>query len=92
MLIQVIKSSGKLMPFEAKKIKHSITRAAVDAKLTPEEINKVVSEVSNVVVRKVETKNKINSSEIKDLILSELDVLAPAVSVEWRKFVDAKKK
>ncbi|MBK5215513.1 MAG: hypothetical protein JJE53_01750 [Candidatus Pacebacteria bacterium] len=89
--MQVIKSNGSKAPFDVKKIVRSITRAAQDAKLAPEEINKVVNEVSNKVIDFIEEKDKIPSSEIRDLILSELDHVSPSVSFEWRKFMDAKK-
>ena len=71
---QVIKSTGKKMPFDAKKIIRAITRSAQDAKLTAEEINKVVNQVSSVVFEFADTfEDKIKSSEIRDKILSELD-------------------
>lgn len=92
MSTQVIKSNGEAVPFNAKSISWSITRAAKDAKLTPEEINKVVNEVSNIVISFAETKDEILSSDIRDRILSELDLLEPKVSAEWRKFMNAKKK
>ena len=89
---QVIKSDGKKMPFDAKKIVRSITRAAQDAKLTPEKINKLVNAVSSTVMQFAESKDKIMSSEIKDKILSELDRIAPKVSSEWRRFMDSRRK
>jgi len=89
---QVIKSDGSKESFSAKKIIGAITRAAKDAKLSPEEINSIVNEVSNKVIQYAESKDKILSSELRDLILSELDLNAPLVSAEWRKFMDAGKK
>ena len=88
--MQVIKSNGTKMPFDSKKIIKSITRAAQDAKLTPDEINKIVNEVSNTVINYVEAKDKILSSEIRDKILAELDSLEPRVSSEWRRFMSEK--
>jgi transcriptional regulator NrdR family protein len=88
----VIKKDGSKMQFDIKKIRRSITRAASDAKLTPEEMNKVVNEVSDTVFQFCETRDKVSSNEIKDLILSELDQVAPKVSSEWRKFVNSTNK
>ena len=88
----VIKSDGKKIAFDAKKIIRGITRAAGDAKLSPAEINKVVNEVSTVAIQFAESKDKVMSSEIRDVILSELDQVAPKVSAEWRKFIDARRK
>jgi len=92
MLTQVIKSNGEVISFNAKKIIGAITRAAKDAKLSPEEINKVVKEVADRVIVYAETKEEIESNEIREMILSELDVLAPKVSFEWRKFMNTHKK
>ena len=90
---QVIKSDGKKVSFDSKKITKSITKAAQDAKLPPEEINKIVGEITNNVMIFAETKeDKIKSSEIRDMILSELDRIAPIVAIEWRKFTNSRKK
>ncbi len=88
----VIKSDGSKMPFDAKKINRAITRAANDAKLAPEEINRIVGEITNNVMVFAETKDKIKSSEIRDMILSELDRMAPIIAIEWRKFMNSGKK
>ncbi len=90
--MQVIKSNGTKMPFDAKKIIRSITRAAQDAKLSPEEINKIVNDVSKITIDFVEEKDKILSSEIRNIILTELDRLSPEVAVEWRRFMKVKNK
>ena len=87
---QVIKSTGEKVPFSAKKIIGAITRAAKDAKLPPEEINQVVNEVSDKAILFAEAKDKVTSMEIRDVILSELDVIAPKVSAEWRRFMAAR--
>lgn len=89
---QVIKSDGSKMPFDIKKVTRAITRSAQDAKLTPVEINKLVNEVSGTVLQFAESKDKVMSSELRDKTLSELDRLAPNVSLEWRRFMNAKRK
>ena len=78
------------MPFDSKKIIRSITRAAQDAELTLEEINKIVNEVSTTVINFVQDRDKIQSSEIREMILSELDSFEPKVSIEWRRFMSSK--
>jgi len=88
----VIKSDGKKIPFDSKKIIRALTRAAQDAKLDPEEINNLVNEVSAPVIAFAESKDKIMSSEIRDKILSELDIVAPNVAEEWRQFMHSSKK
>ena len=92
MATQVIKNNGEKVPFDAKRIIRAITRAAKDANLAPEEINRVVNEVSNKVIQFVEAKDKVLSSEIRDKTLSELDLIAPAVLVEWRRFMNNRRR
>lgn len=87
---QVIKSDGSKASFDIKKVTRSITKAAQDAKLSPEDINALVGEVSNNVMVFAETKDKIKSSEIRDLILSDLDRIGPRVAEEWRKFMNSR--
>jgi transcriptional regulator NrdR family protein len=88
---QVIKNDGSKVAFDAKKINRAITKAAQDAKFPPAGINKLINEISDSVLQYVDSKDKITSSEIKDKALSELDRLAPKVSFEWRRFMDAKR-
>lgn len=92
MTTQLIKSDGRKEVFEAKKVIRSITRAAKDAKLSPEEINSVVNEVSNKVIQYAESKDKVLSSDIRNRILADLDLNDPLVSAEWRKFMNARRR
>jgi transcriptional regulator NrdR family protein len=87
---QVIKSDGSKEPYDAKKITGSITRAAQDAKLAPAEINMIVSEISDTVMQFMESKDEVMSSEIRDLVLMELDRINPIVSAEWRRFMNSR--
>ena len=88
----VIKSDGKKVPFDAKKITKAITRAANDAKLDIAEINQIVGEISNSAMVFAESKDKITTKEIRDMILFELDNIAPRVAAEWRRYMSAKRK
>lgn len=83
---QIIKSDGKKMPVLKAKIDRSISRAANDAKLGTEEINKLVNEISDNIMQFIEAKDKVTTKEVKKEILAELDAAAPTVSAEWRKF------
>jgi transcriptional regulator NrdR family protein len=89
---QVIKKDGSKVAFDSKKIIRGITRAAQDAKLEPTEINKVVNQIANTVMIFAESKDKLTSTEIKNKVLEELDLVAPIVAKEWRKFVNSKRK
>ncbi len=82
---EVIKKDGAKEPFDAEKIKNSIAAAAQRTELSEERKNEVVEKVAATVIQMAEEKDEIATSEIKEKILSELDVVEPAVSEAWRK-------
>lgn len=82
---QVIKKDGTKQPFEAEKIKNSIAAAAVRTDLPEEKQKEVTEQVAAKVIQLAGEKEEIATSEIKQAILSELDVVEPAVSEAWRK-------
>jgi len=81
----VIKKDGEKEPFDAEKIKASITAAASKADLSEERKNEVVEQASEAAIQLAGEKEEIATSEIKAKILSELDTLEPSVSEAWRK-------
>jgi len=83
---EVIKKDGAKEPFDAEKIKNSILGAAQRTELSEERKNEVVEEVAAAVIQMAEEKDEIATSEIKAKILSELDIVEPAVSEAWRKY------
>jgi transcriptional regulator NrdR family protein len=83
---EVIKKGGVKEPFDAEKIKSSILGAAQRTGLSEERKNEVVEEVAATVIQMAEEKDEIATSEIKEKILSELDIVEPAVSEAWRKY------
>jgi len=83
---EVIKKDGAKEPFDAEKIKNSILGAAQRTELSEERKNEVVEEVAATVIQMAEEKDEIATSEIKEKILSELDIVEPAVSEAWRKY------
>lgn len=86
MATQVIKKDGTKQPFDAEKIKNAIAAAAVRTDL-PEERQKAVTEqVAAKVIQLAGKKEEIATSEIREAIISELDVVEPAVSEAWRKY------
>ena len=83
---EVIKKDGAKEPFDAEKIKNSILGAGQRTELSEERKNEVVEEVAATVIQMAEEKDEIATSEIKEKILSELDIVEPAVSEAWRKY------
>ncbi len=86
----VIKKSGEREPFDPMKIENSIRAAAVDAGLTTERTDEIVRRVAKVVIDAVIEKNEVATSEIKEKILAELDVVDPVAAEAWRKFEETK--
>ncbi|MFA6552704.1 MAG: ATP cone domain-containing protein [Candidatus Paceibacterota bacterium] len=88
---QVIKSNGSKIPFDGKKISKAVSAAAGEANLPPQEINRVVEQVSALVIEFANTKDKLTTMEIREKTLMELDRLKPEVSVAWRKYDESRK-
>jgi transcriptional regulator NrdR family protein len=87
----VVKRDGSREPFDAQKIRDSITAAAQEAGLAEERTNEVVGQVVTVAIQMAGQKEEIATSEIKARILSELDQVEPSVSAAWRKYEQEKK-
>lgn len=86
----VTKKDGAKEPFDAEKIKASITAAASRTDLSEERKNEVVEQVSRAAIQLAGEKEEIPTAEIKEKILSELDALEPSVSGAWRKHAQEK--
>lgn len=83
---EVIKKDGTKKPFDAEKIKNSIAAAAARTELPEERKNEVAGQVTAAVIKAIEEKEEIATSEIREKILSELDSVEPSVSAAWRKY------
>lgn len=88
---EVIKKDGSRQPFDPEKIKGSIAAAAQRTILPEERKNEIVAEVANLTIAFAETKEVIETREIKEKILSELDRIEPSVSAAWRIYSQEKK-
>ena len=81
---EVFKKDGTKEPFDAEKIKSAIAAAAVRTDLSEERRSEVAEQVAVKVIQMAEKKEEITTSEIRENILSELDIIEPAVSEAWR--------
>ena len=86
----VTKKDGERVPFDMEKIKHAIMSAADDTELSDEEKDDAVEQVCAAVMMNLETREEVSSQEVKDAILSELDVTFPAIGEAWRKYEESK--
>jgi len=91
-MTEVIKKSGKKEQFSPEKIRKSIAGAAQQADIPDERKDEVVYEVVGTVIPILESKEGIDTSEIKQIILGELDRVEPAVASAWRKYEEGKSK
>ena len=86
----VIKKDGTKEPFDVEKVKKGVAAAARMANLPGEEIGKLINQVSVAITQLAEGKEEITTTEIKEKILAELDILAPSASEAWRKYEQEK--
>ncbi len=91
MASNVVKKDGTKEPFDPEKIRKSIAAAAELANLSEEKKNEVVEQVATVVIQMAEEKEEIDTSELREKILSDLDRIEPSVSAAWRKYDQEKK-
>jgi len=91
MASEVIKKDGTKQPFDAEKIKNSIAAAALRTDLSEERQAEVTGQVAAKVVQVADEKEEIATSEIKEIILNELDIVEPAVAGAWRKYEQEQK-
>ncbi|MDP2735753.1 MAG: ATP cone domain-containing protein [bacterium] len=84
MATTVIKRDGSKQGFDEGKLTRSIEAACADAGLEAEKTAEVVSKVAPVVLQAAADKEEIATSELKQMILAELDKTEPAASAAWR--------
>ena len=91
-MTEVVKKSGTKESFDPEKIKKSIAGAAQQADIPEERKEEVVYQVVGTVIPLLEGKEEIDTIDIKQVILSELDKIEPAVASAWRKYEEGKSK
>ncbi len=89
-MMEVIKKDGTKEPFSSEKIRKSIAGAAQQADIPEERKEEVVFQVAGTVIPMFEGKEEIDTSDIKQAILNELDRVEPAVASAWRKYAEGK--
>ncbi len=87
---EVIKKDGTKEPFDAGKIRSAIAAAAAMTDLPEEKKDEVIEQVASKVIQIADAKEEIETSEIRQNILSELDSVEPAISASWREYEQEK--
>jgi len=89
---QVIKKDGSKEPFDAEKIKRGIKLASQQAGLDEAKQNEITEKVTAKVVEMFQGQEEVRAIEIRDKVLTELDLFAPSVSAAWRDYETSKSK
>ncbi|MFH1364416.1 MAG: ATP cone domain-containing protein [Candidatus Aenigmatarchaeota archaeon] len=90
-MTQIIKKDGTKEEFSEEKLRRSIESAAEEAGIEEERIREVVDQVSTTAIDLVQAEEEMQSNELREKILTELDTVEPAVSDHWRKYDETKK-
>lgn len=81
----VIKRDGRRQELSSSKIRRSVQRAAMDAKMSASKIRELVNDVADSVIKQYKEK-RVKSTELRRSILGRLDRRAKTVSSAWRRF------
>jgi transcriptional regulator NrdR family protein len=85
-MASVLKKNGEKEKFDSDKIKRSIKKSVIDAKLSLSEMKKDIEKVSNSAINLVKGKTEIATKALRDRILRDFDSIKKSVSDAWRKF------
>lgn len=87
---QVTKRDGSKQPFDEAKIQRSVEAAAQDAGLLKERTTQIVGQVVPVAIEAASQKEEIATTELRDILLRELDKTEPSVATAWRRYDERK--
>lgn len=82
----VIKRDGSREVFDPEKIRNAIRAAAQSVNLPVSRVEELVQDVSVQVLRLTDSKEEIQTAEIKGEALRDLDAADPQVSEAWRRY------
>lgn len=86
----VIKKDGTKVPFDREKVKRSISRAALEAGLLDAEAADLAERVVSSIMIDFESQEEVATSDVREKIISELDMSAPSVADSWRKYEETR--
>ncbi|MBU0530560.1 MAG: transcriptional regulator NrdR, partial [Nanoarchaeota archaeon] len=74
-MTQIIKKDGTKEEFSEEKLRRSIESAAEEAGIEEESIREVVDQVSTTAIDLVQAEEEMQSNELREKILTELDTV-----------------
>lgn len=84
--MQVIKKNERREDFDREKIKSGIVDAAKRTDLEEDRVNEVAEKVTAKVEEELGDKEEVRSSEIKEIVLRELDAEEKKIADEFRSY------
>jgi transcriptional regulator NrdR family protein len=91
-MTHVVKKSGAIESFNADKLIRAIKKAAIDSDRSLDDMQTIVSPITDDIRRIVEQKETVDTKTIRHMVLEQLDTRASPVSFAWRKFEKRYKK
>lgn len=83
---EVIKRGGKKEPFKPEKLKKSIRKACVDARVPRAKIKRIVSKVSAPVLKFARKRKTIGYAVLRKKVLTGLKKVEPKAVKSWMKY------
>jgi len=84
-MVQIIKRGGKRQKFMPEKIKTSIKKAAVKARISPAKTRELVNDVGNSVIDLIKKRKLVKTVDIRRSILGRLNRRMKSVASAWKK-------
>jgi len=91
-MTQVIKKSGRRQAFSPAKIKHSIKKAAEEARISSAKTRELVKDVGESVIDLYKRKKLVKTIDLRKSILGRLNRKAKSVASAWRRYEKRKKR
>jgi transcriptional regulator NrdR family protein len=85
-MFKVIKRNGKAVPFDERKLRRSIEKAVLDAGHKLDDKKSLVGRILNEVIDKFGNNGPVETKDLREAILDELDRAEPSISKSWRSF------
>lgn len=87
----VIKRDGTKEDFNGEKMRKSIEVAAISAGLSMDRTNEIVNQVLNVVLKDVNGKEEVATTELSESVFSQLNAIEPKMAELWRQYEEEKR-
>ncbi len=84
--MQVIKKDERREDFDREKIKSSVVKAAQRTDLEEGRVNEVAEKIAAKVEEELGDKEEVKSSEIKEIVLRELDAEEKSIADQFRSY------